>query len=305
MRFRVLIDGQPPGAAHGIDVDEQGNGTVSEQRLYQLIRQPEPIADRPFEIEFLSRVWRLFASRSAEPQDEFESTAMTQSGYRPSFYASAKQLTEPRVGSAYFNEARRHAMKTQPVSEVFDPDLRQLLSTAAMGIVAIAVAGTMLATSAFAQSARETRGPTPYFAVENEPAPKLIVDPALPSPLALGVVQIQYRVENVRIVPVFGEAALKISPRVGHLHITVDDLPWGWADASDLNTIDMAGVPPGQHKVKIELVDANHNVFPGQAATVTFTVPAQTKINHKGLAATSAACFRFAKSLARCDEGEI
>jgi hypothetical protein len=51
--FRVLIDGQPPGAAHGTDVDEQGNGTVREQRLYQLIRQPEPIADRHFEIEFL------------------------------------------------------------------------------------------------------------------------------------------------------------------------------------------------------------------------------------------------------------
>ena len=168
-------------------------------------------------------------------------------------------------------------MKTQPVSEVIDPDLRQLLSTAAMGIVAIAVAGTMLATSAFAQSAREARGPTPYFAVENEPAPKLIVDPALSGPLALGVVQIQYRVENVRIVPVFGEAALKISPRVGHLHITVDDLPWLWADASDLNTIDMAGVPPGPHKVKIELVDANHNVFPGQVVTLTFTVPGHDK----------------------------
>ena len=54
MRFRVLIDGQPPGAAHGIDVDEQGNGTVTEQRLYQLIRQPKPIADRLFEIEFLN-----------------------------------------------------------------------------------------------------------------------------------------------------------------------------------------------------------------------------------------------------------
>jgi hypothetical protein len=51
--FRVLIDGEPPGAAHGTDVDEQGNGTVSEQRLYQLIRQPKPIADRLFEIEFL------------------------------------------------------------------------------------------------------------------------------------------------------------------------------------------------------------------------------------------------------------
>jgi thiol-disulfide isomerase/thioredoxin len=52
-RFRVLLDGQPPGAAHGTDVDAQGNGTVVEQRLYQLIRQAEPIADRQFEIEFL------------------------------------------------------------------------------------------------------------------------------------------------------------------------------------------------------------------------------------------------------------
>src|ERR687897_522120 len=54
--FRVLIDGEPPGAAHGTDVDEQGNGKVSEQRLYQLIRQPGPIADRLFEIEYLSPV---------------------------------------------------------------------------------------------------------------------------------------------------------------------------------------------------------------------------------------------------------
>jgi thiol-disulfide isomerase/thioredoxin len=52
VRFRVLIDGQPPGAAHGVDVDEQGKGTVIEQRLYQLIRQPKPIADRQLEIEF-------------------------------------------------------------------------------------------------------------------------------------------------------------------------------------------------------------------------------------------------------------
>jgi thiol-disulfide isomerase/thioredoxin len=53
VRFRVTIDGQPPGNAHGSDVDAQGNGTVSEQRLYQLIRQSEPISDRTFEIEFL------------------------------------------------------------------------------------------------------------------------------------------------------------------------------------------------------------------------------------------------------------
>ena len=53
VRFRVLIDGQVPGEAHGIDVDDQGNGTVTQQRLYQLIRQPGHIADRQFEIEFL------------------------------------------------------------------------------------------------------------------------------------------------------------------------------------------------------------------------------------------------------------
>jgi thiol-disulfide isomerase/thioredoxin len=53
VRFRVLIDGHAPGAAHGIDVDDQGNGTVTAPRLYQLIRQPKPIVDRQFEIAFL------------------------------------------------------------------------------------------------------------------------------------------------------------------------------------------------------------------------------------------------------------
>ena len=61
VRFRVLIDGRRPGAAHGIDVDDQGNGTVTEQRLYQLIRQPKPIADRQFEIEFLDSGVEAFA----------------------------------------------------------------------------------------------------------------------------------------------------------------------------------------------------------------------------------------------------
>jgi thiol-disulfide isomerase/thioredoxin len=61
VRFRVLIDGQPPGAAHGVDVDELGNGTVTEQRLYQLIRQPKPIADRQFQIEFFGSGVEAFA----------------------------------------------------------------------------------------------------------------------------------------------------------------------------------------------------------------------------------------------------
>jgi thiol-disulfide isomerase/thioredoxin len=53
VRFRVTIDGQPPGAGHGLDVDEGGSGTAVDQRLYQLIRQPKPIVDRTFAIEFL------------------------------------------------------------------------------------------------------------------------------------------------------------------------------------------------------------------------------------------------------------
>ena len=61
VQFRVLIDGQRPGAAHGIDVDAQGNGTLVEPRLYQLIRQPKPITDRQFEIEFLDSGVEAFA----------------------------------------------------------------------------------------------------------------------------------------------------------------------------------------------------------------------------------------------------
>jgi hypothetical protein len=61
VRFRVSLDGQPPGAAFGIDVDDGGNGMVAEQRLYQLIRQPAPIVDRQFQIEFLDRGVEAFA----------------------------------------------------------------------------------------------------------------------------------------------------------------------------------------------------------------------------------------------------
>jgi len=60
VRFRVLIDGRPPGPAHGADVDEQGDGKVTEPRLYQLIRQMNPIAEREFEIEFFDPGVQLF-----------------------------------------------------------------------------------------------------------------------------------------------------------------------------------------------------------------------------------------------------
>jgi hypothetical protein len=143
---------------------------------------------------------------------------------------------------------------------------------AASASVALLAAGPDLAASGFAQSARDGNGPTPFLPIQNEPAAKLIVDPPLPGPLARGAVIIQYRVENFRILPVFGAGAVNVSPRAGHLHVTVDNLPWHWADASDTKTIVVVGLSPGEHTVKIELADPEHRVIAGQ--TVTFTVPA-------------------------------
>ena len=139
--------------------------------------------------------------------------------------------------------------------------------------LATMVAATVLSASAFAQTAKDVRGATPFIPVGQEPPAKLIVDPPIPLALAHGVVLIQYRAENVHIVPVFGPAAVNIFPRVGHLHINVDDLPWHWADASDTGTIDVKDLPPGQHKITIDLVNGNHQPFPGQSKTVTFIVP--------------------------------
>jgi hypothetical protein len=138
--------------------------------------------------------------------------------------------------------------------------------------LAAAAAATVLTTGALAQSAGNAGNPPVFFPIKNEPAPKLIVDAPLPGPLARGAVLIPYRTENFRILPLFGEAASNVSPRVGHLHVTVDDAPWRWADTgSGTNTIVVVGLPPGQHKVKLELASPEHQVFTGQ--TVTFTVP--------------------------------
>jgi hypothetical protein len=146
-----------------------------------------------------------------------------------------------------------------------------LLSLAALA----AIVGT-----AEAQTAREIRGPSPYDTIKDEPPPRLIVDPPLAEPLKDGIFQAQYRVENLRIVNVFGPAAVHVSPRIGHLHVIVDDLPWWWADASDNNTVDVANLPPGPHKVTIQLVSPNHEVYPGQVKVLTFTVPPRAAGSH-------------------------
>lgn len=61
VRFRVLVDGRAPEGDHGLDVDDRGFGTVAEPRLYQLIRQGRPVADRLFEIAFVDRGVQVYS----------------------------------------------------------------------------------------------------------------------------------------------------------------------------------------------------------------------------------------------------
>lgn len=127
------------------------------------------------------------------------------------------------------------------------------------------------ASSAAAQSAQQVLGAAPVVPLTNEPPAKIIIDPPLAESLAHGRVVIQYRTENLHIVPVFGAAALAVSPRIGHIHVSVDDSPWRWADASGEALI-INGLPAGPHKVLIQLVNANHQ--PIDQGVVQFTIPA-------------------------------
>lgn len=147
---------------------------------------------------------------------------------------------------------------------------------ASVAILAGVAFCTVLINNVSAQSARDIRVASPLVAIENEPPPKLIVDPPLPEPLAAGRVFIQYRTENLRVLPVFGQGALSVSPRIGHIHITVDDASWHFVDASG-ETIILVGLPPGAHKVLIELADPTHKVITSE--TVSFTIPPVEKKN--------------------------
>jgi hypothetical protein len=139
-------------------------------------------------------------------------------------------------------------------------------------MLATATAGAFVAASAIAQTAGV---PSTLIPTESEPPPTLVVAPPLAEPLARGAVLIPYRVENIRILPLLGMDATKVSPRVGHLHVTVDDLPWHWGDFASSNTIVIVGMPPGEHKVLVELADPTHRIITAQA--VSFTVPSPMK----------------------------
>ena len=149
----------------------------------------------------------------------------------------------------------------------------RLKHTTAKGASLLWVAAVVLyATAALAQSANDGCGLTSVIPLTSEEPPaKLITFPPLAEPLASrGVAIIYYCVQNLHLVPVFGPNALAVSPRVGHLHVTVDDASWVWADASGQPII-LMGLVPGPHKVLIELADANHHIL--DKALITFVVP--------------------------------
>jgi hypothetical protein len=131
---------------------------------------------------------------------------------------------------------------------------------------------TLIATAAIsAQTARDAHGPAAVAPLTApQPPAKLILDPPVSESLADGLVVIQYRTENLRILPVFGPAALSVTPRIGHLHVAVDDAPWAWAHTSGEELI-IQGLPPGPHKVVIDAVDSDHHVLDG--GVVKFEVP--------------------------------
>ena len=143
----------------------------------------------------------------------------------------------------------------------------------AVTAVVVGVAIAFCALSAPAQTAKDVKGATPLVAIQDEAPAKLIVDPPIPEQLALGRVFIQYRTENLRILTVYGKAALAVSPRVGHLHYYVDDQSWPTVDTSG-ETLVLVGLPPGPHKVRLELADTIHRPIPDCSKVVEFTVPA-------------------------------
>jgi hypothetical protein len=140
----------------------------------------------------------------------------------------------------------------------------------------LSIAALMLcAMTSGAQSTSDGCGLTSVIPLTGtEPPAKIVVFPPLADPLtSRGVAIIQYCTQNLHLAPVFGAGALAVSPRVGHIHVRLDDAPWVWADASG-NPIILMGLPPGTHKVNIDLEDANHH--PLDHGTVTFVVPAKT-----------------------------
>ena len=141
-------------------------------------------------------------------------------------------------------------------------------------IIKPAVVACLLVVSAGAQTASQASTTAAVAIPAKEPKAKIIVEPPLAAPLSFGAAVIRYRTEHLQVVPVFGPAALAVSPRLGHVHVSVDDAPWVWANTSGQPVI-VQGLSPGRHKVLMQLVNANHQSLDQEA--VEFTVPEPLK----------------------------
>ncbi len=137
----------------------------------------------------------------------------------------------------------------------------------ALGNLSVLALGAFFCTVA---CSADSIAPPAILPLQSESAPTLVAYPPLAEPLARGVVIIQFRTEHARIMPVFGKAAVEVSPRLGHLHVTVDDWNGTWAHTSE-DPIILVGLKPGSHRILLEVADPNHKIL--TSTTVSFSVP--------------------------------
>lgn len=141
-------------------------------------------------------------------------------------------------------------------------------------VILLAAASSFALTCSAEAAERYAPAPLP---VASEPSPRLHVDAPLPEALARGLAVIRYSTENLRILPVFGPSALDVTPRVGHLHVSVDGSPWHWADASGVPLI-IQGLSVGAHTVLVQLATPTHEII--ESKTVAFVIPVQNETHH-------------------------
>jgi hypothetical protein len=135
----------------------------------------------------------------------------------------------------------------------------------------VAAATGFYAVTAVAQTPTDSCKPTRVIPLAGtEPPAKIIIDPPLAAALSRGVAIIQYCAQNAHIAPVFGPGAATASPRVGHIHLSLEDASWDWEEASG-NPIVLQGLAPGPHKVTLVLEDANHHLL--DKSSVAFVIP--------------------------------
>lgn len=132
----------------------------------------------------------------------------------------------------------------------------------------VVVASVMAQTGTDAHAAA-TGAPPP-----NEPPARIIIESPVAEGLARGAAVVHYRSENLRTAPLFSPDALSLSPRVGHVHVNVDDAPWVWAHTSPEPVI-VVGLSPGPHKIRLQLMTADHQWL--DEGAVSFTLPETRK----------------------------